>query len=105
MEATQPRWAVLPMTGRPGSSGVQIKVPPRSTRVMGPISSEMPTSPASTTAIVTADGVVDLRDVLYFVSTTGLFLMLAVGAVSRERLGEVLQPYLEEAVSPRGDAR
>ena len=33
-----------------------------------------------------ARGVVDLRDVLYFVSTTGLFLMLAVGAVSRERL-------------------
>jgi len=33
-----------------------------------------------------ARGVVDLRDVLYFLSTTGLFLMLAVGAVSRERL-------------------
>jgi ABC-2 type transport system permease protein len=33
-----------------------------------------------------ARGVVDLRDVLYFGSTTGLFLMLAVGAVSAERL-------------------
>ena len=33
-----------------------------------------------------ARGVVDLRDVLYFVSTTALFLVLAVGAVSRERL-------------------
>jgi len=33
-----------------------------------------------------ARGVVDLRDVLYFASTTGLFLMLAVGAVSDERL-------------------
>jgi ABC-2 type transport system permease protein len=33
-----------------------------------------------------ARGVVDLRDVLYFVSTTGLFLTLAIAAVSRERL-------------------
>lgn len=33
-----------------------------------------------------ARGVVDLRDVLYFVSTSGLFLMLAWAAVSRERL-------------------
>ncbi|MDH3270046.1 MAG: Gldg family protein [Gemmatimonadota bacterium] len=33
-----------------------------------------------------ARGVVDLRDVLYFVSTGGLFLMLAVSAVSSERL-------------------
>ena len=33
-----------------------------------------------------ARGVVDLRDVLYFVSTMGLFLMLAIGAVSKERL-------------------
>jgi ABC-2 type transport system permease protein len=33
-----------------------------------------------------ARGVVDLRDVLYFASTTGLFLMLAIAAVSRERL-------------------
>ena len=33
-----------------------------------------------------ARGVIDLRDVLYFLSTTGLFLMLAVAAVSRERL-------------------
>ncbi len=33
-----------------------------------------------------ARGVVDLRDVLYFVSTTALFLALAWGAVSSERL-------------------
>lgn len=33
-----------------------------------------------------ARGVVDLRDVLYFVSTGALFLMLAVGAVASERL-------------------
>ena len=36
-----------------------------------------------------ARGVVDLRDVLYFVSTTALFLVLAVGAVSRERLSHL----------------
>lgn len=33
-----------------------------------------------------ARGVIDLRDVLYFVSTSGLFLMLAWAAVSAERL-------------------
>ena len=33
-----------------------------------------------------ARGVIDLRDVLYFASTAGLFLMLAVGAVARDRL-------------------
>jgi ABC-2 type transport system permease protein len=33
-----------------------------------------------------ARGVVDLRDVLYFASTAALFLMLATGAVARERL-------------------
>ena len=33
-----------------------------------------------------ARGVVDLRDVIYFVSTTGLFLFMAIGVVSRERL-------------------
>jgi ABC-2 type transport system permease protein len=33
-----------------------------------------------------ARGVVDLRDVLYFTSTAVLFLMLATGAVARERL-------------------
>ena len=33
-----------------------------------------------------ARGVVDLRDVLYFASTTALFLVLATGAVARERL-------------------
>jgi ABC-type transport system involved in multi-copper enzyme maturation permease subunit/ABC-type uncharacterized transport system involved in gliding motility auxiliary subunit len=33
-----------------------------------------------------ARGVVDLRDVLYFVSTTGLFLALALAAVASERL-------------------
>jgi len=36
-----------------------------------------------------ARGVIDLRDVLYFVSTGALFLMLAVLAVSRERLSQV----------------
>ncbi len=36
-----------------------------------------------------ARGVVDLRDVLYFVSTAALFLVLAVGAVSRERLSNI----------------
>ena len=33
-----------------------------------------------------ARGVVDLRDVIYFVSTAGLFLFMAVGIMSRERL-------------------
>jgi len=33
-----------------------------------------------------ARGVVDLRDVIYFVSTAGLFLFMAVGTMSRERL-------------------
>ncbi|MGD8289808.1 MAG: Gldg family protein, partial [Gemmatimonadota bacterium] len=33
-----------------------------------------------------ARGVVDLRDVVYFVSTCGLFIMLALGAVQRDRL-------------------
>jgi ABC-type uncharacterized transport system involved in gliding motility auxiliary subunit/ABC-type transport system involved in multi-copper enzyme maturation permease subunit len=33
-----------------------------------------------------ARGVVDLRDVVYFVSTTALFVVLALGAVLRERL-------------------
>jgi len=33
-----------------------------------------------------ARGVVDLRDVIYFVSTTALFLFLATGRLSRERL-------------------
>ncbi len=33
-----------------------------------------------------ARGVVDLRDVLYFLSTAGLFLFMAVGMMSRERL-------------------
>ena len=33
-----------------------------------------------------ARGVVDLRDVIYFVSTAGLFLFMAVGVMSRERL-------------------
>jgi len=33
-----------------------------------------------------ARGVVDLRDVLYFLSTAGLFLFMAVGIMSRERL-------------------
>ena len=33
-----------------------------------------------------ARGVVDLRDVVYFLSTAGLFLFMAVGIMSRERL-------------------
>jgi ABC-2 type transport system permease protein len=33
-----------------------------------------------------ARGVIDLRDVLYFVSTAGLFLFLAIGSVGRTRL-------------------
>jgi ABC-2 type transport system permease protein len=33
-----------------------------------------------------ARGVVDLRDVVYFASTTGLFLFMALGAVLRDRL-------------------
>ena len=36
-----------------------------------------------------ARGVVDLRDVIYFASMTGLFLMLAIGAVSKDRLSSV----------------
>ncbi len=35
-----------------------------------------------------ARGVVDLRDVLYFLSTTGLFLAMATGTLSRERLAK-----------------
>lgn len=35
-----------------------------------------------------ARGVVDLRDILYFISMCGLFLMLAVAALSRERLSK-----------------
>ena len=33
-----------------------------------------------------ARGVVDLRDVIYFLSTAGLFLFMAIGVMSRERL-------------------
>jgi ABC-2 type transport system permease protein len=40
-----------------------------------------------------ARGVVDLRDVLYFFSTSGLFLMLAWGAVSSERLSHARPEY------------
>ena len=40
-----------------------------------------------------ARGVVDLRDVLYFVSTAGLFLFLAVGVMSRERLSAGRSAY------------
>lgn len=40
-----------------------------------------------------ARGVVDLRDVLYFVSTGGLFLMLATAAVSTERLSRQRAEY------------
>jgi len=40
-----------------------------------------------------ARGVVDLRDVIYFASTTGLFLFMAVGVVSRERLAAGRSAY------------
>jgi ABC-type uncharacterized transport system involved in gliding motility auxiliary subunit/ABC-type transport system involved in multi-copper enzyme maturation permease subunit len=40
-----------------------------------------------------ARGVVDLRDALYFVSTSALFLMLAWSAVSAERLSHVRAEY------------
>ncbi len=40
-----------------------------------------------------ARGVVDLRDVLYFLSTTGLFLALAIGRVSRQRLSAHRSAY------------
>ncbi|MDA0329444.1 MAG: Gldg family protein [Gemmatimonadetes bacterium] len=36
-----------------------------------------------------ARGVIDLRDVLYFISTAGLFLVLALQAIARERLSRV----------------
>jgi ABC-2 type transport system permease protein len=40
-----------------------------------------------------ARGVVDLRDVLYFSSTAALFLILAVGAISRDRLSHDRPEY------------
>ncbi len=40
-----------------------------------------------------ARGVVDLRDVIYFLSTAGLFLFLAVGVMSRERLSAGRSAY------------
>jgi ABC-2 type transport system permease protein len=40
-----------------------------------------------------ARGVIDLRDVLYFVSGTGLFLFLTYGAVSRQRLSSARGAY------------
>jgi ABC-2 type transport system permease protein len=40
-----------------------------------------------------ARGVIDLRDVIYFLSTAGLFLILAVGSVSRERLSKMRGAY------------
>ena len=40
-----------------------------------------------------ARGVVDLRDVIYFVSTAGLFLFMAVGIMSRERLSAGLSAH------------
>jgi ABC-2 type transport system permease protein len=40
-----------------------------------------------------ARGVVDLRDVLYFVSTAGLFVTLAWAAVARERLSRSRQEF------------
>ncbi len=40
-----------------------------------------------------ARGVIDLRDVLYFLSTAALFLVLAIGMVSRERLSHGRADY------------
>ena len=40
-----------------------------------------------------ARGVVDLRDVIYFVSTAGLFLFMSVGVMSRERLSTGRSAY------------
>lgn len=40
-----------------------------------------------------ARGVVDLRDILYFVSTCGLFLMLSVAALSRDRLSHFREEF------------
>ena len=40
-----------------------------------------------------ARGVVDLRDLLYFASTCGLFLLLAVAALGRERLSHTGEAY------------
>jgi ABC-2 type transport system permease protein len=40
-----------------------------------------------------ARGVIDLRDVLYFVSTGGLFVVLALAAVSSERLSHGREEY------------
>ena len=40
-----------------------------------------------------ARGVVDLRDVIYFLSTAGLFLFMAVGVLSRERLSAGRSAY------------
>ncbi|MGI9625461.1 MAG: Gldg family protein [Longimicrobiales bacterium] len=40
-----------------------------------------------------ARGVVDLRDILYFVSTCGLFLMLSVAALAKERLSRTGDAY------------
>ncbi|MDH3224259.1 MAG: Gldg family protein, partial [Gemmatimonadota bacterium] len=40
-----------------------------------------------------ARGVVDLRDILYFVSTCGLFLMLTVASLSRDRLSHARAEY------------
>jgi len=40
-----------------------------------------------------ARGVVDLRDVVYFASTTGLFLVLALGAIQRDRLSHGRQEW------------
>ena len=40
-----------------------------------------------------ARGVVDLRDVIYFLSTAGLFLFMAVGTMTRERLSAGRSSY------------
>ena len=40
-----------------------------------------------------ARGVVDLRDILYFVSTCGLFLMLSIAALSRDRLSHAREEF------------
>ena len=40
-----------------------------------------------------ARGVIDLRDIVYFISTTGLFLALAVGTLVKQRLSEHRESY------------
>lgn len=40
-----------------------------------------------------ARGVIDLRDVIYFASTAGLFLMLAIGSIGKDRLSREREEF------------